>query len=83
MRGGNRTLIDLTGQTFERLRVIERAPDMMHYSNPRPVWLCECACGNMTIVRGSNLKSGLTRSCGCLRREESAENGRRRRKEHD
>lgn len=78
MRGGNRTLIDLTGRTFGRLKVIGRVPTDKYYSNPRPMWLCECQCGNQKVVRGSNLRAELTRSCGCLRREKSAENGRKR-----
>lgn len=78
MRGGNTTLIDLTGRTFGRLKVIGRAPDNKYYNTPRPMWLCECECGNKTVVMGANLRDGKTRSCGCLRRETSAENGRRR-----
>lgn len=30
------------------------------------VWECKCSCGNTTMVRGSNLISGGTKSCGCL-----------------
>ena len=30
-------------------------------------WLCKCECGNLTIVRGCNLKSGASQSCGCER----------------
>lgn len=30
-------------------------------------WICQCECGNITSVLGSNLESGATRSCGCLR----------------
>lgn len=29
-------------------------------------WLCQCDCGNETIVRGDNLKNKTTQSCGCL-----------------
>ena len=32
-------------------------------------WLCECDCGQETIVTGTNLRSGNTASCGCLHRE--------------
>lgn len=30
---------------------------------------CKCDCGNNTIVPSSNLKSGTTKSCGCLKHE--------------
>ena len=32
-------------------------------------WNCKCNCGKKTAVRGAHLKSGATKSCGCLRRE--------------
>ena len=32
-------------------------------------WFCRCDCGNETIVPGSYLRTGHTRSCGCLHRE--------------
>lgn len=33
------------------------------------MWLCRCNCGNETIVSSNNLRRGLTKSCGCLRKE--------------
>ena len=33
------------------------------------VYECRCQCGNITHVRGSLLRSGNTKSCGCLREE--------------
>ena len=30
------------------------------------MWLCECDCGNITIVSGNSLRTGNTQSCGCL-----------------
>ncbi len=29
-------------------------------------WLCKCKCGNVTVKNGKSLRSGDTRSCGCL-----------------
>lgn len=59
---------DLTGENFGKLTVIGRADD---YISPKGYvavnWLCKCSCGNTTIVRGCNLKSGSTTSCGCER----------------
>lgn len=66
-----RKLIDLTGQVFDKLKVIERAEDYIQPNGKRsPMWLCLCECGNKTIVRGNKLRDKVTRSCGCLRREE-------------
>ena len=81
MRGGNRTLIDLTGRTFTRLTVIRRAKEdeATNSDRCRPMWLCECECGAQVLVLGANLRSGKTKSCGCLRKEKSAENGRKAR----
>lgn len=39
------------------------------YRNGSTYCKCRCECGNTTIVCASNLKSGKTKSCGCLERE--------------
>lgn len=58
-------LIDLTGQQFGRLTVIER----VEHEGKGTKWLCECECGNKKEVFSSNLRRGLTTSCGCFRKE--------------
>lgn len=59
------TTIDLTGQRFGRLTVIERK-----YRKPIIAsWLCRCDCGTYVIVDSGSLRGGQTRSCGCLRKE--------------
>lgn len=59
-------LVDLTGQRFGRLVVIEKSVS----GQGRHVrWLCQCDCGNTTIVDGGNLKAGRTKSCGCYVKE--------------
>lgn len=55
-------LVDLTGQRFGRLTVIERAGTKKGHAT----WLCICDCGKESTVKGSSLTSGMTRSCGCL-----------------
>jgi len=63
-------LKDLTGKTFGRLTVLRRVEDYVSETGIKtPVWECRCKCGNITNVRGSNLRSGNTKSCGCLRDE--------------
>ncbi len=59
-------LVDRTGQVFGKLRVIRRVSDD---STHEATWLCKCRCGKMSKVRGSNLRSGNTNSCGCGRRK--------------
>lgn len=55
-------LIDITGQRFGRLVVLEFA-----YKTKRrqSFWKCQCDCGNTTYVYGGHLKTGHTTSCGC------------------
>ena len=58
---------DLTGQRFGRLTVIKRADDYVLPNGTRMVqWLCKCDCGKEKVVIAGNLKSGATKSCGCL-----------------
>lgn len=65
-----RTLEDLTNQVFGRLTVIERAEDYVQPNGSRrPRWKCQCECGNIKITTASNLKRGITTSCGCFQRE--------------
>lgn len=64
--------VDLTGQRFGYLTVVERAED---YVSPngyhRVQWLCQCDCGNEVVVVGNNLTKHSTESCGCLRKNPS------------
>jgi hypothetical protein len=41
----------------------------------RTAWLCRCRCGSEKIVEGSNLRSGRSTSCGCLRTELQTKHG--------
>jgi hypothetical protein len=56
----------LKGKQFGRLMVVEM--DISKTSGPA-YWICRCECQNRISVLGSNLTTGVTRSCGCLRRE--------------
>lgn len=60
------------GQRFERLTVIERS-EKDRFGNC--TWRCMCDCGNETVVRASYLKSGTTKSCGCLIKENRITHG--------
>lgn len=55
--------IDLTGQTFGLLTVLDRAGTQRYPGGgSQRMWLCRCECGELRTVSGSNLKRG--QSCG-------------------
>lgn len=61
--------IDLSGVRVGRLLVIEYSDS----DDGRKAWKCLCDCGNYVEIRGANLRSGKTKSCGCFKREQMAE----------
>lgn len=64
--------IDLTGHTFCRLLVIERVENYITPKGQKHArYLCKCECGNEIKVRGHDLRTGNTKSCGCLKKETS------------
>lgn len=68
---------DMTNMRFERLTVIERAPDRVQENGRRRImWHCKCDCGNEVNVSGEDLRSGHTRSCGCIHSEQLADRNR-------
>lgn len=57
---------DEVGNRYGRLTVIERNNKK---NGDRPIWRCLCDCGNIINVDAYTLRSGGTKSCGCLRKE--------------
>lgn len=57
--------MDLTGQRFTRLVAISPA----RMPSGQTAWLCRCDCGKESVVSTGNLRTGMAKSCGCLRRE--------------
>ena len=57
------TKSELSGKRFGRLKVVG---DSGIRRQRQVVWECDCDCGNICFVRTSHLKSGATKSCGCL-----------------
>ncbi len=55
------------GDKFGRLTIQKRVSNSKY---GRTMWLCKCACGKETVVRGRYLRTGTTKSCGCLRRDQ-------------
>ena len=58
-------LIDITGMKFGKFTIIKQVPTPAKYKNKGANWLCKCVCGNKKIMRGSEIKFGNTKSCGC------------------
>jgi hypothetical protein len=63
------TAKSLIGNRYGRLLVLDRTANL----GKEPRWLCRCECGTEKLVLGLSLKSGSTRSCGCLAVERTIE----------
>lgn len=57
---------DLTGQRFGRLTINRR---LDNDASGRARWRCLCDCGGETAACTGQLRSGMTKSCGCIHRE--------------
>lgn len=57
---------NIKGKVFGRIAVIEFSHKD---SNNKACWKCLCECGNEVILIGSDLISGNTKSCGCLKKD--------------
>lgn len=62
----NKLVKDIAGNRYGRLRAVKFAGTD---KTGNAVWDCKCDCGNTHIVRAAKLKTGNTKSCGCLRQE--------------
>lgn len=60
---------NLEGQQFGKLTVIKKAYEREYKGKKRTMWLCRCECGKECYVTTSNLTSGNTKSCGCMKIE--------------
>ena len=69
--------IDMTGQRYGRLTVLFRDgtyvcetlhPNAESVIYTAPMWRCRCDCGKEVTILGASLRTGNTKSCGCLRR---------------
>ena len=59
------SFMDLTGQIFGRLTVIERTENIGKVT----AWLCKCDCGNYKKVQTGHFRAGRIISCGCYQKE--------------
>ncbi len=64
--------LEMIGQKFGRLSILsynKKVSERISYD----YYLCRCDCGVEKSIRGAHLRSGATRSCGCLSKEKSKE----------
>lgn len=66
---GSRKYKDLTGQRFGRLVALQ---DAGRSRSGKVIWLVRCDCGVEKTVVSGDISSGRTTSCGCNRREVTA-----------
>lgn len=66
--------VDLIGQRFGRLVVIEKSEK--RDSGGNVFWLCKCDCGKDTLVSTHSLKVGHCKSCGCYKIDVNREQGK-------
>jgi len=65
--------LELAGQKFNRWTVI-REVEKPRNKPSNSYWECQCDCGTIRVLSGNVVKTGHSKSCGCLRSEKSAEN---------
>lgn len=61
---------DLTGKKYHRLTALEYSCNVKGLGS---FWKCLCDCGNIAYVFASRLKTGNTKSCGCLNSESASQ----------
>lgn len=59
-----KNIINEIGNRYGLLTVIEQVPNTKKYRGA--MWKCKCDCGNIIETTGERLRSGNTRSCGCV-----------------
>lgn len=69
IRPDNRKRIE--GQTFGRFLVLS----VNGSDSAGSLYLCKCSCGAIKTVRGSSLRNGTSKSCGCLNLEMVTKHG--------
>lgn len=58
---------NLVGKRFGRLLVTRPVTKKEHGKEFR--WECKCDCGKLVLIRRTSLVDGITKSCGCLKKE--------------
>lgn len=62
--------IDLTGESFGKLTVLEKQKSKETPNGTKvAMWKCICDCGNYITCSSQSLRTGKTKSCGCIQRD--------------
>jgi len=61
--------VEMTGLQFGRWTVINRDTSKPYKRGDAVKWFCKCDCGSVKSVYGYSLRSGESKSCGCLLKE--------------
>jgi hypothetical protein len=76
-------MIDMTGWVMKEHGVNDSRITIMYKSNKKDshgcYWHCKCECGNEFETRGSDLRNGRIKSCGCFKKELLIKNGEKTR----
>jgi len=64
----NTTTKDITGQKFGRWTVVKRTGTRTHTKSKPALWEVVCVCGNTGTIAGTDLRSGRSQGCGCLKK---------------
>lgn len=65
-------IINMVGERHGRWLVLSRAPARR---SGKAYWHCKCECGSTADVCGVDLRTGHSKSCGCLRSEVATNTG--------
>ena len=60
----SKNFIDISGEIYGKLKVVSYAGKNKSGNSK---WLCVCECNNQKVVIATKLRSGHTKSCGCLK----------------
>lgn len=66
--------IEMIGKKFGKLTVLEDCEEYDKYGYK--IYKCICDCGNITYINSNNLKTGNTKSCGCLKVDRLIKHGK-------
>jgi len=58
----------MIGEKFNRWTVLEQAPSRHN----KKYWKCQCECGTIREVCGTDLRNGKSKSCGCYKKEQNS-----------